>query len=262
MKKIAVLIDFTPTTNKALLFSRHIALQKDMEVVLIHIHKSRDKETISKKNHKMEEYVSALNSAGLKCTSMFFYGNFFSQISGAVAKSKAQLAIIGTHGKKGFKQSVFGSNILKVVQSLPVPSLVVQDSSVWPDNGFSNILIPIDKHPNYSHKLEAGHSLLAENGLIKMYVIYISDTLEDVLRANLDLSIKFMESHQWPYEIIEEGKARYSVGYSKQTLEHIQKCRPDLIGIVAKIAPDNIHFGEMDKDNVILNPEGIPVLCC
>lgn len=262
MKKIAVLIDFTLTTEKALLFSKHIALEKDMEIVLIHIHKSRDKEAISRKHQKMQEYESGLTSAGLKCTSLFFYGNFFSQISGAVAKSKASLAIIGTHGKKGFKQSLFGSNILKVVQSLPVPSLVVQDSSVWSENGFSNVLIPIDKHPNYSHKIETAHALLSENGVIKMYVIHISDILEDVLRANLDLSIKLMESHQWPYEIIEERKAQYSVGYSKQTLNHIQNCRPDLIAIVAKIAPDNIHIGEMDKDNVILNPEGIPVLCC
>ncbi len=262
MKKIAVLIDFTSTTDKALMFARRIAMEKGLEIVLIHIHKSRDKETISKKNQKMEEYVSGLTSAGLKCTYLFFYGNFFSQISGAVAKSKATLAIIGTHGKQGFKQSLFGSNILKVVQSLPIPSLVVQDSSVWPDNGFSNVLIPIDKHPNYKIKIEIAHSLLSENGVIKMYVIHISDILEDVLRANLDSSIKFIESHQWPYEIIEEGKAQYSVGYSKQTLNHIQKCRPDLIAIVAKIAPDNIHFGEMDKDNVILNPEGIPVLCC
>ena len=95
-----------------------------------------------------------------------------------------------------------------------------------------------------------------------MYVIYISEILEDALKTNLDLSIKYMESRQWPFEIIEEEQLVYSVGYSRQTLNYVQENKPDLITIVAKIAPGNIHIGEMDKDNVILNPAGIPVLCC
>jgi hypothetical protein len=262
MKKIAVLIDFTSTTTNALFFAEQIALQKDSEIVLIHVHKSHDEAQIAVKNKKMEEYVGQLTSTGLKCTPMFAFGNFFSQISAAVIKSKATLVIIGTHGKKGLKQNLFGSNILKVVQALPVPSLVVQDSSTWPENGFLNVLIPIDKHEAYSNKLEAAHSILAENGLIKMYVIYISAILEDSLKTNLDLSIKYMESRQWPYEIVEEEQLVFSVGYSRQTLNYIHENKPDLVAIVAKIAHDNIHIGEMDKDNVILNPEGIPVLCC
>lgn len=262
MKKIAVLIDFTPTTANALFFAGQIALQKDSEVVLIHIHKSHDEAQITSKNKKMEEYSTQLTSLGLKCTTMIAFGNFFSQISAAVSKSKASLVIIGTHGKKGLKQNLFGSNILKVVQALPVPSLVVQNSSTWPENGFSNVLIPIDKHEAYSNKLEAAHSILAENGIIKMYVIYISAVLEDSLKTNLDLSIKYMESRQWPYEIVEEEQLVFSVGYSRQTLNYIHENKPDLVAIVAKIAHDNIHIGEMDKDNVILNPEGIPVLCC
>jgi nucleotide-binding universal stress UspA family protein len=262
MKKIAVLIDFTPTTANALLFAREIALQKDMEIVLIHIHKSRDEEQVSEKNRKMEAYVSELTSNGLKCSPLFAFGNFFSQISATVTKSKASLVIIGTHGKKGLKQNLFGSNILKVVQALPVPSLVVQDTSVWPENGFSNVLVPIDKHEAYSNKLEAAHSILTENGLIKMYVIYISAILEESLKTNLDLSIKYMESRQWPYEIIEEEQLVFSVGYSRQTLNYIHENKPNFVAIVAKIAHDNIHIGEMDKDNVILNPAGIPVLCC
>ena len=55
MKKIAVLIDFTQTTAKALSFAKEIALHKDLEIVLIHIHKSRDEELIAGKNRKMEE---------------------------------------------------------------------------------------------------------------------------------------------------------------------------------------------------------------
>lgn len=262
MKKIAVLVDFTKTTTKALLFSRQLAIEKKLEIVLIHIHKSRNEDIVAEKNRKMDEYISELTSVGLNCTSLFSFGNFFSQIAGAVAKSKASLVIIGTHGKTGLKQKLFGSNILKVVQSLPVPSLIVQDTSTWPANGFSNVLIPIDKHQAYSDKLEVAHSLLSGNGIIKMYVIYLSDVLEDALKINLDLSIKYMESRNWPYEIIEEGQTVYSVGYSKQTLNYIQKDKPDLIAIMAKIAHDNIHIGEMDKDNVILNTEGIPVLCC
>jgi nucleotide-binding universal stress UspA family protein len=263
MKKIAVLIDFTKTTNNALLFAKQISMQKNLEIVLIHIHKSRNEEIIAEKNRKMAEYVSEIHSAGLTCTSLFAFGNFFSQISTAVSKSKAGLVIIGTHGKTGLKQRLFGSNILKVVQSLPVPSLVIQDNSSYPGNGFSNVLIPIDKHAGeYTRKLDIAHSLLTENGLIKMYAIYTSESLEDDLKNNLDLSIKYLEQRHWPYEIVEDRKLVYSVGYSKQTLSHIQQYKPDLIAIVAKIAYDNIHFGEMDKDNVILNPAGTPVLCC
>ena len=60
MKKIAVLIDFTPTTTKALAFAEQIALQKDSEIILIHIHKSHDEAQIASKNKKMEEYVGQL----------------------------------------------------------------------------------------------------------------------------------------------------------------------------------------------------------
>ena len=52
MKKIAVLIDFTSTTTNALFFAEQIALQKDSEIILIHIHKSHDEAQIAAKTRK------------------------------------------------------------------------------------------------------------------------------------------------------------------------------------------------------------------
>jgi hypothetical protein len=54
----------------------------------------------------------------------------------------------------------------------------------------------------------------------------------------------------------------YSVGFSRQSLEYIANHPTDLISIMAQVSKRNKSFGNADKENMILNPMGIPVLCC
>ena len=53
-----------------------------------------------------------------------------------------------------------------------------------------------------------------------------------------------------------------AIGYSHEILGYIKKYEMDLIVIMAEVYKENTHFGTIDKENLILNKLGVPVLCC
>lgn len=262
MKKLAALIDFTPTTDVVLDFAAHLGAMNKADVALINITENTDEQQLAETKTKMQAMANEMKLAGINCMIEIHHGSFFSHIASVVERLHCDMAIIGTHGKKGFKQNLFGSHILKLVKLLPIPSLVVQDTSVWPERGFSNIFFSIAAHSRFKMKVDQTTALLNPAGKIDLYAIYKTDNLEDDLRHNIKLCIKEFEARGVNYNLVEEDATIYSVGFSRQSLAYIEKHPVDLISIMAQVSKQNSYFGNVDKENIILNPMGIPVLCC
>jgi len=262
MYRIVSLIDFTPTTNVVVDFTKKIAQQKGAEVVLLTIIPKGTDEAIAETKENMRPFENELLAAGVNCRIEIGDGSFFSVVGACVDRVQASLAIIGTHGKIGLKQNLLGANILKLVQLLHLPSLVVQDDSIFPEGGFTNVLFPIAAHSRYEMKIEQTRQIMSKDGKANLYAIYKTDNLEAELRQNIKLSQDLFEKHNINYEVIAEEATLYSVGFSRQSLEFMKKQDIDLVSIMAQVSHLNKFFGKADKENIILNPMGVPVLCC
>ncbi len=262
MKKLAALIDFTPTSELVVRFAANLAACCNFEVEFIHVSDSHDISIAKAHGEKLREFCSVVEKEGQPAKFEIHHGNFFSIISPIIKESNFDLILIGTHGKHGFMQNLFGSHILKLVQMTHCPSLVIQENSVWPAEGFKNILCPISSHDNFIVQLDQTSQLLSKDGELDIYAIHKTPELDDNSKFNINEGIKYLENKQIKHELREEDTSFYSVGYAKQTIEFLKENSYDMISIMSQISESGKYFGEMDKENIILNPMGIPVLCC
>src|SRR5210317_1577411 len=118
MKKIAVLIDFTDTCKTSIDLALNISRKHDASFTLVNI--AADRESVDEVElfSRMDELAKPLSEANVSYEKFIDYGSFFSIVAMSMEKVGAGLIIVGTHGGKGIKQNLFGSNILKLVQLL------------------------------------------------------------------------------------------------------------------------------------------------
>jgi nucleotide-binding universal stress UspA family protein len=262
MKKIAALIDFTPTTSVVIEFVKNIAIEQQAVVALVSIVEKGNEEKIRDAKEKMIPFCQELIAANINCTIDIHEGGFFDIVGSVMDKIHATLVVVGTHGKKGFKQNLFGSNILKLVKIITTPCLIVQDEMLWPKNGLSTVLFPIASHSRFEMKINQTKDVVGKAGKFLLYAIYKTDMLDDQLKNNIRLCQETFVAQKVNYELVEEDAQLYSVGFSRQTLAYAEKHKVDMISIMSQVAKDNKFFGNVDKENIILNNLGIPVLCC
>lgn len=262
MNSITALIDHTEISDRVIEFTRQIALSKGIKAHLLTVVPRGENTRSQECWDKLTAYNDAFYKDGIEVELHLIEGGFFDVIERAIDKLHTSMVIIGTHGKKGLKQHIFGSNILKLVQMLNVPSLVIQDDSTWPEDGFSKVLFPVAAHTHFERKLEQTKGLISANGSIDLYTIYKGDKMDEDTAENVSLCKEYFESEGVKYTLVEEDATIYSVGYSRQTLEFAKNEKPDLISIAAKQKGDSKVFSNGDKENIILNESEIPVLCC
>ncbi len=259
MNKIAALVDFTPTTDVVLAFAKGLATFKKAPIVLIHISDSSDNEVATQ---KLKVIVDQVNSEGLQAEAVVQTGSFFNIIRQVLVREHASIAVIGTHGKKGFKQNLFGSNILKLVKLIGRPALVVQENSVYQEKGFESVLLPVGSHPSYEMIWKQTHSVLNLGAKTTSYAIYKTDELDPEVQKNLTGTVNYFKEMGMNADIVQEEATRLSIGYSSQTIDFLEKNPYSLISIMSQVATNSLYFGDVDKENILLNPLGIPVLCC
>jgi nucleotide-binding universal stress UspA family protein len=67
---------------------------------------------------------------GVPVSGMVRQGPAWSEIAAAAGETKADLVVVGTHGRRGLAHALLGSVAEKVTRSAPCPVLVVRGSSV------------------------------------------------------------------------------------------------------------------------------------
>lgn len=262
MKSIAALIDHTPVSDTVIEFTENIALHQGAKVKLLTIVDRKSAAEIDEFRANLKAYSDRLTSAGLEVEYFMEEGTFFNLIEQSVDKLHVSLVVIGTHGKKGLKQAIFGSHILKLVQMLNVPSLVVQESSEWHAGGFDKVLFPISSHSNFELKINQTRALLSESAHIDLYAIYKTSKLDEETKKNIENCMEYFNKESVAYSLIEEDAQFFSLGYARQTLAFASANPVHLISIMAESSGDTKVFSKVDKENVILNEDCIPVLCC
>jgi len=261
MKKIAVLIDFTDTSRKSVEFAYRIAKIHPVEITLVNI--SEQDQNEEDLNKKLDSFAEILKNDNIAYSTFIETGSFFSIIDMAIARVGANLVIVGTHGKKGIRQNLFGSNILKLVQRLKVSTLVVQGESVFPENGFDQILFPLAANIDFESKAKyVSEFAKMFNSTVCLYSIDNTISgLSTEMKQNLKKVNQVFDNEKVKYGFCSEEPTEFSVGFARQAITHCHNNNIPLISILSNVAKVNTYFGNVDKENILMNKYAIPVFC-
>lgn len=141
IRKVLCAVDFSPISEIVADYAKTVANSMDAQVVVMYAAPSLRrynefavsfnaignfvKEIVSGAEERMEAFV-ADNFADTTVRSIVTVGYAPEEILKTASDEKADLIIIGTHGRRGVDRIVFGSVAEKVVKSSPVPVLTVR----------------------------------------------------------------------------------------------------------------------------------------
>ncbi|MFT4525738.1 MAG: nucleotide-binding universal stress UspA family protein [Bacteroidia bacterium] len=262
MKKIAALIDFTDICGKALEFAGNIAAQTNAELVLVHVADFSDQSRAK----EVEDKLYALHSEipnGVRIEDHVSFGAFFSVIPTIITDLNIDFVVVPTHGKVGLMQNLLGSNILKLVKTLPVPALVVQAGSTYSSESFDKLIFPVGPHINFDVKIKQTTSFARFfDSTVVVYMVKndIRGLSED-LRNNFSESKKYFASCGVNYTEVREEPAEFSAGYAKHILNYARGIGECSICIMSEVSDTNGYIGNNDKENILLNDMAVPVFC-
>lgn len=83
----------------------------------------------------------------------------------------------------------------------------------------------------------------------------------DQLKKNLRRTTDLFDATGVNYKRVNEKQTFLSVGFALQTIRYAQKWGADLIAIMSITSEEYHYFAQQDKENLLTNRDGIPVLC-
>lgn len=262
MKHILVLVDMTETATKAVSQALSIAAHKKAKMTICHIRTNNSTDTEEVIRRQLEPYLAQAEAKGVTCELCICQGDLFEEAAASVKRLKPDLTVAGTHGSAGIDLSNFGSAIHKLVRSVSVPTLVIGKACTPVDSGFRKVLIPADGQPTFLPGVQKACDLMTDHGEIILFAIMPKEgSLPVDLIRNMDDAKEILDTRSitWHYEEVEA--APYAVGFAAQTLAYMGEANVEMVVISAEVSKQNALFGKLDKEAMLLNEDGIQVLC-
>jgi nucleotide-binding universal stress UspA family protein len=260
-KKILVPVDFTELSDKVIGQAAFLSNTSGMVLVLLHI-AERSEDLASVKEKLAGKAIESSVKYKVTCDSKVREGSIFKEIQAETEENDYQLVVIGTHGVHGLKQKLIGADILRIISKIPVPTLVVQSTSPY-RTSFDKIVLPVATHLAYSNILEA---VVLIGKLFKSEVhIYSIERpgfdWPEQLKKNLEKTRKVFDENGIRHIRVNEKQTVLSVGFARQTLQYARKAKADMIAMMSVASDEYHYFAQQDKENLLGNESGIPVLC-
>ncbi len=260
MKHLLVLLDFTETAQQAIDQALAVAKLHKPLVTLCHIAKEDSSYSEAGTLEQIKPYKDLLEGSGIETGVFLSKGNLFTEAKKVVEQLRPDLIVAGTHGVKGLYLSLMGSAIHKLVKEVPCSTLVVTKESKIVHGGYKKILMTAAPHPNYHIKVDQVSSLIAKEGEVVLFVVKMPVPDKDSMR-NIEAAKEIFETRGIKWRLHEVEPKPHSVGFAAQTLEAVRAEGVDLIAIMSQISKRNSHFGKLDKETILLNEDGLQVLC-
>lgn len=262
MKRIAVLVDMTENGKPALRYARILAEKSGAALYLIHV---ADDDVPSEIHENMiEEYARPEFGDALQIKSVLGRGNYLSELPHLIERAKPDLVVACTHGIHGIAQNLFGAHILKLVQAIHHPTLVVQENSTPDPKGIERILLPASPFADFKIKMKQCAELALIFGAEVVYYEidkYLGDT-EEAVASNGKLAEEYMSKAGVKFRAILEENRDMSLGHAHQTLAFARDNQMSLIGLTSNTHHEYMAMGKADKEKFLTNKQGIPVMCC
>lgn len=262
MKTIAVLIDFTEGSKNALKQAIAFAKKTNASILALHIVASSDK--VKEAEINLNNFVNENKKSGIQINAEIGVGGLVEACINTFKKSIPDLIVVCTHGVKGVIQHLFGAHILKLVQGIPYPCLVINENTEFDLSSAKEILFPVGPHPNFIIKIKQTSKIAkALNASIVIYIIDRPGTdFEHHLKKNIELSENYFEQYGINFTKVIEDLNVISVGFSRQTMEYATKSNIHVLSQMASVSKNDIIFGYGDKENFLVNELGISILTC
>ncbi len=258
--KVLVPVDFTEASEvaikQAMLMKEEFELQVDLFHVVHELIESVEAES------RLQFYVKDLRDAGIASNIVIEEGRVLPAINATCANGNYGLMILGTHGPRGLRQLLLGSDILHLLKENPCPSVVVQKKST-PVDHFRRILLPVGSHDEYLELVQAT-GIIAKSSQSEVIIYLIQRPGEDLaeeLLENKEITIRMFKEHGVHYREVTEDMSVFSFGFAKQTLMYAEKNEVDLIAMMPHASNEHSYFADADKERIIMNDKGIAVLC-
>lgn len=135
--RILIPTDFSSVSGRAIEYAKAIARGENSELMLAHINPPinpvvppeaawvNQEELVGRIGEQLEQSVSALHSEGFRARSISPIGPLQDEILSIVKRERADLVVLGTHGKKGLERLMFGSDAEAVLRHLSCPVFTV-----------------------------------------------------------------------------------------------------------------------------------------
>jgi len=256
-KPIVIPWDFTPVGENALAYANLIANIIKREIILLHL--VDKEESVIAATKKLEDNIEELQkNIKHKLHAFVKAGNIFDTIREVAHEFKAEMVIMGTHGRTGM-QKVTGSWALKVMANSKVPFLIVQDKPGT--EVFKKIVFPIDFRKENKEKVASVNYLSKTyNSKFLLFKRKSSDRgFKRRLASNLHYAETFLKNNSVEYDI---HTAAGKKSFEKELIDFTIEQGADMIIIL--VTRDIGFFDYMiaaREQYIIANPQRIPVLC-
>ncbi len=257
--------DFSEVCGNAVSHGVKLAKFLGYKVFILHIINKETKSELKKKNVgtdyidlRLKEYKKYYTKKyDVEIDTMAVEGSIFSTINTVAREIKANLMVMGTHGKKGL-QHVFGSYAMKVVEESTVPVVVVQKRAF--KTGYKNIVFPVS---NDLEPRQAVHWAKLMAKLFKANIhIYISPEKDIARHTSLAIITKqittVFDAEDVSYSIVTAEK---SSAFAEQVISYSVIQHADLIMIMTRPNIDVVGFSLSAWDEKLMfNEAQIPVM--
>ncbi|MDD4603831.1 MAG: universal stress protein [Bacteroidales bacterium] len=258
--------DFSEVCGNAISHGVKLAKFLGYKVCILHIINNETKAALKKKNvgvdyvdWRLKEYKRYYEKKyEVTVDTLAEEGSIFSTIAKVAENIKANVMILGTHGKKGL-QYVFGSYAIKVVVESPIPVVVVQKRSF--KEGYQNIVFPVN------NELEPRQAVQWAKHIAKLFKstihIYQSREKDPALISRINIITKqitnIFDQEKIPYEVILADKPH---DFTEQVVSFSISKRADLVMIMTQSNVDAPGFSlSAWAERLMFNESQIPIMC-
>jgi nucleotide-binding universal stress UspA family protein len=259
MKNLVVFVDFTDGCITAMRQAVIISKRSGAHIHALHIiHNPEDK---SAAMAKLSDFLQKL---GVAATGHVETGDLLHDSGNALNSIAPDLVVLCTHGVRGLAQRLFGAQILKLVQALPYPCLVVQEKSEIREEGIRTILVPASPFSDFERKIQICARLASVFGSeAVLYEIekYLGNAPDDV-EANMKKAEEYFKAQGIRYRRVTEDNKVMSLGYARQTMNYAHDNAIDVVSMMSGSQSQDIAILKADKEAMLTNPHSVPVLCC
>lgn len=264
---VLVTYDFTPVGEMTINNAAEIAKLLKYKLCILHVINSHTKHIMRKMgkkeasiNEKLQELAEKMiNIHGIDVSFIAERGSIFNSIGQYASEIKANLVIIGTHGRRGL-QHLLGSFAVKVVKSSPVPIILYQKEV--PNCKYKDIIFPLDLSVGSRQKGSWAVEIAKKFGSTIHIYAHTYHNQESFTKAEkvLEQMEDFFDDNGVAFTMTQAPKRSYK-NFGQQIIDFANEKKADLILISTNPEEFRFNIVRMHDENIIYNKFKIPVMC-
>ena len=142
--EVVIATDFGQEADRALAYAKSIVRASQGQLLLVHVAEPVPHITIpeaalfedplraQRESEQTDAAGDALRAEGLRATALCPFGGVAEEVAEAARNRKANLVVVGTHGRHGLARLFFGSQAESIAHALQIPVLVVGPKAPFP----------------------------------------------------------------------------------------------------------------------------------